>query len=112
MQEAATAYINRGFHGSNYTITPNHIFSNADLTAASKATLAYLISKPKDWRLRINDLTRALGYGRSKAYKCLHELRLAGYAFMKRGQKKVEWFFFDTGVVSRNPRKFCFCDAV
>lgn len=96
MQEAAIAYINRGFHGSNYTITPNHIFSSADLTAAAKATLAYLISKPKDWRLRINDLTKALGYGRSKAYKCLHELRLAGYAFMKRGQKKVEWFFFDT----------------
>lgn len=96
MQEAATAYIIRGFHGSNYTITPNHIFSNADLTAAAKATLAYLISKPSTWRLRINDLTKAMGYGRSKAYKCLNELRLAGYAFMKRGQKKVEWFFFDT----------------
>lgn len=96
MQEAATAYIIRGFHGSNYTITPNHIFSNADLTAAAKATLAYLISKPSTWRLRINDLTKAMGYGRSKAYKCLNELRLAGYAFMKRGQKKVEWYFYDT----------------
>lgn len=96
MQEAVTIYINRGFHGSNYTITPNNIFSNNELTAAAKATLAYLISKPNNWRLRINDLMKAMGYGRSKAYKCLRELRLAGYAFMKRGQKRVEWFFYDT----------------
>jgi hypothetical protein len=41
--------------------------------------LVYLLAKPNDWQVKIEDLRLAGGIGRDKVYRILNELREAGY---------------------------------
>lgn len=88
--------IYRSTHTVNYSVLPNTIPNNTALTAHARLALIYLLGKPKDWKLRIPDLKRALGIGRDKCYQCLSELRAAGYVVMRKVQKGAIWIIYDT----------------
>lgn len=51
---------------------------DARLSYEARGVLAYLLSKPSDWRVVVSDLER-VGCKRDKVYKLLRELREAGY---------------------------------
>ena len=49
------------------------------LSFEARGVLAYLLSKPSDWIVRIQDLQKEGGCGRDRIYRILKELREAGY---------------------------------
>lgn len=81
---------------SNFTPVSNSLIANTSLSSNARLILLYLISKPPSWQVRITDLKRVIGIGRDRIYKCLAELRAAGYAVMTRLQRGVRWSFYDT----------------
>ena len=84
MTQDANPRIRRGRRNANYTAISNAIINHPSLSPYAKLALIYLLSKPDDWRLQINDLRRVLGCGgkacgRNKAYEVLNELKLTAY---------------------------------
>ncbi len=64
-----------------------HRFVTIDLSAiedtrlswAARGLLAYLLSRPDDWKVLVNDLRKRGDLGRDGIYRLLRELRTAGY---------------------------------
>lgn len=84
MGEQTASLIRRGRRNAHYTAIPNHIITNPGLSPDARITQIYLLSKPDDWQLQVNDLRRLLGTGakrcgRNKAYEVIKELKTAGY---------------------------------
>jgi len=50
------------------------------LSWAARGLLGYLLSKPDDWKVLVNDLRKRGDLGRDGIYKLLKELRTIGYA--------------------------------
>ncbi|MCG7920780.1 MAG: hypothetical protein N0C81_05565 [Candidatus Thiodiazotropha lotti] len=53
---------------------------------AARGLLAYLLSRPDDWRVLINDLRKRGDLGRDGIYKLLRELRDTGYVRFVRSR--------------------------
>jgi len=64
---------------------------NSNLTWESRGVIAYLISKPDNWQIRISDLQQ--GCGQQKVYKILRELKKAGYLTGRVRQKQSDGKF-------------------
>ncbi len=76
--------IRRGRPKSRFTAIANSLIEHPALLLEARMDLIYLLSKPEDWRLQVNDLRRVLGSGarpcgRDKAYGAVNELKAAGY---------------------------------
>lgn len=80
---------------NNYTTINNTGLNDANLTWKAKGILAYLLSKPDDWKCQVNDLIKKSKDGRDSIYSGLRELRENGY-MVKRPIKNekniiIEW---------------------
>jgi hypothetical protein len=56
------------------------------LSWAARGLLAYLLSRPDDWKVLINDLRKKGDLGRDGIYRLLKELRSAGYVRFQRAR--------------------------
>jgi hypothetical protein len=63
----------------NFTIVPNEVVSDERLSIEARGTLAYLLSKPNNWKIRHGHLQNALCVGREKLQRMLRELVILGY---------------------------------
>ncbi|RIH81278.1 hypothetical protein Mterra_03273 [Calidithermus terrae] len=70
----------------DFTVLPNATLNDARLSWEALGMLAYLVSKPADWQVRVADLTRRPGSGRDRTYRILEELARNGY--LERRQLK------------------------
>ncbi|RIH82648.1 hypothetical protein [Calidithermus roseus] len=70
----------------DFTVLPNATLNDARLSWEALGMLAYLVSKPTDWQVRVADLTRRPGSGRDRTYRILEELARNGY--LERRQLK------------------------
>ena len=59
---------------TGFSLIPNAIIQNPDLSAAARLLWAYLASLPPDWRVRMAQLQKALGVGRDVMRKLCKEL--------------------------------------
>jgi len=58
------------------------------LSWAARGLLCYLLSRPDDWKVLVNDLRKRGNLGRDGIYRLLRELRTVGYArFLRRRDK-------------------------
>ena len=71
-------------HRERFTIIDTRLFENACLSWAARGVLAYLLSRPDDWRVIVKDIQRRGDLGRDGVYALLCELRHAGYVHFKR----------------------------
>ena len=71
-------------HRERYTVIDNRILENASLSWAARGVLAYLLSRPDDWRVMVKELERRSELSRDGVYTLLRELRSAGYVHFKR----------------------------
>lgn len=62
-----------------FSVIPNTTLNDRRLSWEALGMLAYLISKPTDWQVRVADLTQRPGTGRDRAYRILDELAQNGY---------------------------------
>lgn len=86
----------RGKHDSDnpYFVASRASAQDEQLTYDARGLLFYLLSKPDDWVIRIDDLRRA-GCGRDKVYRIIDELVKAGYMTprSKRQDDKGRWIW-------------------
>lgn len=73
---------------SGYTIMDPYFLSDERLSWKSKGVLAYLLSKPSNWRVFVSDLVKRSKDGRDAVYSALKELEQAGY--VERRQTRDE----------------------
>ena len=66
-------------HTGSFTVVPNAIFNDDRLSLTAKGLLGYLLSRPRNWEVRHDQLQRKLDIGRKLLSKLLNELREAGY---------------------------------
>lgn len=64
---------------SPYAQIDNRILNNPELSLKAKGLLCYLLSKPHDWTVQVNDLIKKNKDGRDAVYSTLKELKEAGY---------------------------------
>lgn len=69
---------------ASYTAIPNDVLTDQRMSIEARWLLAYLLTKPHTWVVRVGDIRNSGGIGRDKAYSLLKELCEIGYI------KKVE----------------------
>src|SRR5258705_9259654 len=77
--DGAGAVIIRHKHNGSFTIVPNAIFNDDRLSLAAKGLLGYLLSRPRNWEVRHDQLQRKLDVGRKLLSNLLNELKEVGY---------------------------------
>jgi predicted transcriptional regulator len=74
-------------HRAHFTILPNAIFVDERLSIEAKGVLAYLLSRPNKWAVRLEQVGRILNVGRRKLQRVFRELISAGY--VTREQRRI-----------------------
>jgi hypothetical protein len=75
-------------HISNYFIMHNKPIQDPSLSWAARGLLAYLISMPDDWKVRMRDLFGRSADGRNLTERAMNELIAAGYVKKEQGENK------------------------
>lgn len=66
-----------------YVIVDQRIAVDNRLSFSARGLLVYLLSRPDDWKLIVQDLQRQGNLGRDGVYKLIKELRRAGHICFK-----------------------------
>jgi len=69
-----------------FLIIDQRTVQDTGLSWAARGMLAYLLSRPDIWKVRVADLQRRGNLGRDATYKLLNELRSAGYIEFQQGR--------------------------
>jgi hypothetical protein len=67
-----------------FTIINNSMAQDKNLSLEARGLMLYLLSKPKGWKVRVDDIMQNCGVGRDKAYGLLNELIRLGYVIRKK----------------------------
>ena len=87
---------------TNYTIIDNRVFADHQLSFAAMGLLGYLLSKPDNWQVSVNQLIGATEgtdkqSKRDAVLKMLDELKAKGFVQMKRkAEGGVDYIVFDS----------------
>lgn len=73
---------------SSYTVVPNSLAQDADLSWKARGLLLYLLSLPDDWQVRNSDLYRRASDGKHATKSGLEELEAAGYLYREEVRSK------------------------
>jgi hypothetical protein len=102
-QQGDRPVIIRTIHNSNFTTISNDILNDRNLCYPSTAVLCYLLSKPSNWKVVIEDIANRGGIGRDQTYKLLNKLITAGYIHRVKTRssatqkwEKVEYIVFSS----------------
>jgi hypothetical protein len=78
---------------NRFTAISNEICTNTSISTDARWCLWYLLTKPEDWEVRINDIRQVSGWGRDKVKSAINELVTARYV-VKR-QERADGGQFD-----------------
>jgi len=98
--------IKRSKHTTDYTVIPNAIMEDKDLSCECLGMLTYLIGKPSNWKIQAEFLGKRFGWGKTKVYTILKKLIDAGYVTRKanivKGLKRgSEYTVYDTKMAEK-----------
>ena len=80
-----TQAIRRAARRHRFVIVDQAAVEDMHQSWAARGLLAYLLSRPDDWKVLVNDLKKRGNLGRDGIYALLRELRSAGYVCFARG---------------------------
>lgn len=80
---------------ANYSVVSNVPLNDERLSWEARGVIAYLLSKPNNWIIRINDLVRKSPAGEHIIRRVLKELETAGYIERKRHNDKQGKFYWE-----------------
>jgi hypothetical protein len=63
----------------SFSVVPNHILENPDLSWKAKGLATYLCGRPDNWTIKFRDLVRRSTEGKAAVRSGIQELREAGY---------------------------------
>lgn len=84
----------------NFTVIPNEMANDTRIGADALGLLVYLITKPNDWKVRINELRNRFDMGKDKTYRILATLEQYGY--VTRESVREEGKFAETRYIVRD----------
>lgn len=93
----------------NFAIIPNAVAEDNRLSFSARGLLVYLLAKPNNWQVRIEDIRTSGGIGRDQAYKLLAELKAAGYIVIETKRTAANtyashnYIVYDNAVVEKLP---------
>lgn len=99
-----TQTIRRAARRQRYLIVDQAAVEDTRLSWAARGLLAYLLSRPDDWKVLVNDLRKRGDLGRDGIYRLLRELRNAGYVTFERTRDAKGRMRGGTYIVSEVPR--------
>jgi hypothetical protein len=76
----ASTTIHRATKRRQFTIIANETLTDKALSIEARGMLAFLLTMPDDWTIRIEHIAAELRIGRDKTQKIMRELQTAGYA--------------------------------
>ena len=71
---------------SRFVIIDQSAVEDSRLSWAARGLLGYLLSRPDDWKVLVNDLRKRGDLGRDGIYRLLKELRATGYMRFERSR--------------------------
>ena len=95
--------IRRAARRQRYLIVDQSAVEDSRLSWAARGLLAYLLSRPDDWRVYVSDLIKRGNLGRDGIYSLLRELRNTGYLHYQRRRDKQGRMRGGTYTVSELP---------
>lgn len=98
-----TQTIRRAARRHRYVIVDQAAVEDTRLSWAARGLLAYLLSRPDDWKVLVNDLKKRGNLGRDGIYTLLRELRQAGYVRFERNRDAHGRMRGGTYIVSEMP---------
>jgi len=98
-----TRTIRRAARRDRYVIVDQAAVEDTRLSWAARGLLAYLLSRPDDWKVLVNDLRKRGNLGRDGIYGLLRELRRAGYLRFERNRDAQGRMRGGTYIVSEEP---------
>lgn len=98
-----THTIHRAARRHRFVIVDQAAVEDTRLSWAARGLLAYLLSRPDDWKVLVNDLKKRGNLGRDGTYTLLRELRLAGYVRFERNRDAQGRMRGGTYIVSEVP---------
>jgi hypothetical protein len=69
---------------NRFTAISNEICTNTSISTDARWCLWYLLTKPEDWEVRINDIRQVSGWGRDKVKSAINELVAAKYVVKRQ----------------------------
>lgn len=85
----------------NFTITPNELINDANLSRDARFLFIYLCSKPEDWKFYTNTVQKDLGCSKDSRVKYMKELELSGW--VSQSQKKCNQGKWKANDICLNP---------
>jgi hypothetical protein len=83
-------------HKGRFTVVPNAIFNDDRISLAAKGLLGYLLSRPRNWDVRHDQLQHKFDIGRKLLSTLFMELEKAGYLERDKEQGRDEYNRFTT----------------
>ena len=72
---------------NKFTAISNSVCVDDSISTDARWCLWYLLTKPVDWEVRVNDIRRISGWGKGKAYNVVNELITAKYLVISQGRQ-------------------------
>jgi len=98
-----TQTIRRAARRHRFVIVDQAAVEDMRLSWAARGLLAYLLSRPDDWKVLVNDLKKRGNLGRDGIYALLRELRSSGYVRFERNRDARGRMRGGTYIVSEVP---------
>ena len=99
--------IKRKARRNRFVTLDQSIVEDQRLTWAARGLLAYLLSRPDDWKVLVGDLRKRGNLGRDGIYTLLRELKTAGYVQHERHRDAIGRIRGGTYIVSEMPPDGC-----
>ena len=71
---------------NRYLVLDQRIIDDTRLSWAARGMLAYLLSRPDNWEVRVTDLQRRGNLGRDGTYRLISDLRSTGYVEFQKAR--------------------------
>lgn len=98
-----TQTVRRATRRHRFVIVDQAAVEDTRLSWAARGLLAYLLSRPDDWKVLVNDLKKRGNLGRDGIYALLRELHSAGYVRFERNRDAQGRMRGGTYIVSEVP---------
>ena len=94
---------------SEFAIIPNEVAEDNNLSFDARGLLCYLLAKPDNWKVQVQNIQKAGNIGRDKSYRLLNELINAGYVEKQISRDQLgricdtDYIVYDCAVPARLP---------
>ncbi len=90
----------------NFTIIPNNVIRNKNISDRARFIFCYMASMPEDWKFYQGAMAKELGYTKDTLRKYIEELLESGYLYREQRREEGKFDSYDyTLIIHRVVKK-------